>query len=179
MKNTVQIYGLPRSGTNFAEWTLKEYFKDIKYENLYKKCDVEKINIYGAYVAAKHSYPSFEFSDNIIVIYKDLNKWGKSYKKWLRERARGRTDSIEKWSDKDDILEIWENYLNKAKELNIKNCIIISHDELYNNYKNNIKLFSKKFNLKLKEKEIILPKNCLDKGGAKVKLKLGKIYKHG
>ena len=30
MKNTVQIYGLPRSGTNFLEWTLKEYFKNIK-----------------------------------------------------------------------------------------------------------------------------------------------------
>jgi len=163
MKNTVQIYGLPRSGTNFLEWTLKEYFKDIKYENFYEKCDVEKLNIFNKTVAIKHTYPSFKFSDKIIVIYKDFNKWNKSYRKW---------------SNKDGIMEIWENYLNKSKELNSENCIIISHDELYRNYKNSINLFSKKFNLEVNEKEILLPKNRFNKGGSKAKPIIQEIYKY-
>lgn len=163
MKNTIQVYGLPRSGTNFLEWTLMEYFKNFNYKNFYKKCDVKHLNIYNKKVATKHSYPSFEFSDKIIVIYKDYDKWNKSYRKW---------------SNNNGSMEIWKNYLNKSKELNSDNCIIISHDELYNNYKNNIILFSKKFNLVLKDKPIIKPDGYFNKGGAESKPNKNKKYKH-
>lgn len=163
MKNTVQIYGLPRSGTNFLEWTLKEYFKNIKYKDFYGKCDVKQLNIYNKNVAIKHCYPSFKFSDKVIVIYKDYEKWNKSYRNW---------------SHKNGIIEVWENYLKKSKELDSDNCIIISHDELYCNYKNSINLFSKKFNLELNEKEILLPKNRFNKGGSRAKPNSKQIYKH-
>lgn len=169
MKNTIQVYGLPRSGTNFLEWTLKEYFKDVTYENLYKKCDVEELNISNHKVSVKHSYPSFEFSDKVIVIYKEYDKWENSYYKWMR---KGKYPKIE------PSKEIWEKYIEKSKELDSNSCILISHNELYTNYKNSITLFSNKFNLELKNKKIILPKGRFSKSGANAKPNNNTPYKH-
>ena len=169
MKNSVQVYGLPKSGTNFLEWTLMEYFKNFNYNNFYKNCDVKGLNKYNLNIAVKHSYPSFEFSDKIIVIYREYDKWNKSYSNW----SSGVSGTREGGS-----IKLWKNYLNKSRELEGSNCIIISHHELYTNYKDSINLFSKKLNLELNNKKIILPKNHLTKGGGNTKQQSNKIYKH-
>lgn len=94
MKNTIQVFGLPRSGTNFLEWSIIEYFDGIKYVNIYEICDVSGLNIFGNNAAVKHSLPKLKYSDHIVVIYKDFEKWSKSYKKW---------------SNREPKKEIWEN----------------------------------------------------------------------
>ena len=88
MKNDIQVYGLPRSGTNLLEWSIVNYFEGVVYKNKYKVCDVEGLVKYGENIAAKHSYPSFEFSDKVVVIYKEFHKWEKSYKKWAKNSPK-------------------------------------------------------------------------------------------
>ena len=161
MKNDIQVYGLPRSGTNLLEWSLVNYFEDIVYENKYKVCDVEGIFKYGNYIAAKHSYPSFEFSDKVVVIYKEFHKWEKSYKKWAK-------DSPKK--------QVWENYIKKSESLDTNRCIIISHKELNNNFEVTLKKISDKFGFKLKNIELSKPKNYMNRGGAKSNPLENKIY---
>jgi len=163
VKNTIQIFGLPRSGTNFLEWSIIEYFDNIKYENKYKICDVEGLNRYNHIIALKHSFPTLDHSDYIIVIYKDFEKWSKSYKKWSKQEPKK---------------EIWENYLNTANKIDNKRCLIISHEELVYNYEEIIKKISKKFNLSLKDKLIIKPDGYFNRGGSESKPDKNKKYKH-
>lgn len=163
MKNTIQVYGLPRSGTNFLEWSLVQYFENITYKNHYKMCDVEGITQYKKNVAVKHSFPSFEYSDKIIVIYKDFEKWSKSY---------------EKYTGKLPSKIVWENYMNKSKKLDSDNTLIISHSELYSHYEDNLHFIEKKFSLRLKDIEIVKPKNYMNKLGANSKPIPNEIYNH-
>jgi len=163
MKNTIQVFGLPRSGTNFLEWSIVEYFDNIKYENNYKVCDVEGLNKHNKHVALKHSLPTLKYSDYIIVIYKNFERWSKSYKKWSRESPKKK---------------IWENYLESAHKLDSERCLIILHEELFINYEDTIKKISKKFNLALKDKPIIKPDGYFNRGGAESKPDKNKKYKH-
>lgn len=161
MKNDIQVYGLPRSGTNLLEWSLVNNFKDVVYENKYKVCDVEGIFKYGKYIAAKHSYPSFEFSDKVVVIYKEFHKWEKSYKKWSKQTPEK---------------QVWENYIKKSESLDTDKCIIITHKELNNDYQNTLNKISNKFGFKLKDIEITKPINYMDRGGAESEPLKNKIY---
>jgi len=163
MKNTIQVFGLPRSGTNFLEWSIVEYFDSIIYENKYQTCDIEGLNKHNKLIALKHSYPSLDNSDYVIVIYKDFEKWSKSYKKWSKREVKK---------------EIWENYLNITNKIDNKRCLIISHDELVYNYEEIIKKISKKFNLTLKDKSIVKPDGYFNKGGSKSKPDKNRIYNH-
>jgi hypothetical protein len=163
MKNTIQVFGLPRSGTNFLEWSIVEYFDDIIYENKYQICDVEGLNKYDRLIALKHSYPSLDNSNYVIVIYKDFEKWSKSYKKWSKKLPKK---------------EIWEKYLKKSNEIDVKRCLLISHDELFSNYKEILIKISRKFNLQLKNKPIIKPEGYFNKEGAKSQPIKNKKYKH-
>lgn len=152
MKNTIQVYGLPRSGTNFLEWSLVEYFEDLHYENKYEKCDVKGIVNYTKPTALKHCHPNLKHSDFVIVIYKEYDKWVKSYKKWSGKKAEK---------------SVWETYLKKANEIDEKFCMIISHDTLYNKYENTLNDVSNKFNLKMiKDKKILKPTGIMNRGGA-------------
>ena len=163
MKNTIQVFGLPRSGTNFLEWSIIEYFDGIKYVNIYEICDVSGLNIFGNKAAVKHSLPKLKYSDHIVVIYKDFERWSKSYKKWSKREPKK---------------EIWEKYLKKSSEIDVKRCLIISHDELVSNYKETLIKISRKFNLPLKNKPIIKPEGYFNRGGAKSQPIKNKIYNH-
>jgi len=109
------------------------------------------LNDYNKLISLKHSYPSLHNSKYVIVIYKDFEKWSKSYKKWSNKVAKKET---------------WENYLEKSHKIDSEKCLIISHDELFYDYENTIKKISKKFNLKLKDIPIIQPTGYFNKGGA-------------
>ena len=52
VKNGIQVFGLPRSGTNFIKWPLKNNFKNIFYNNLYMDYKNKQISV-------KHYFPSF------------------------------------------------------------------------------------------------------------------------
>ena len=82
MLNTIQVFGLPRSGTNFLEWSIVNYIDNIDYENKYQACDVMGLKKYGKRISLKHSLPTHNHSKYVIVIYKDFEKWSKSYKRY-------------------------------------------------------------------------------------------------
>lgn len=164
----VAIFGLPRSGTNFMEWSLIHNFKDISYFNSMLSIDSKipnevkeflekenKVRYYNAPLTQrdyllKHSIPTLKFSDYAIVIYKDKPLWQAGLK-----RAYGKAESH--WSN-------YEYYLESAKKLPTDKVIVVNHNWAYNNYFELMEQISKKFGLELKE-EIIQPMNRMNKEG--------------
>jgi hypothetical protein len=67
--NSVQVFGLPRSGTNLLEYMIRNYF-NIEYNNLYKICDIQIYNKFKKINALKHSKPFID-NNKIIIIYKE------------------------------------------------------------------------------------------------------------
>jgi|TARA_Y100000310_G_scaffold336657_1_gene421803 hypothetical protein len=148
MKNTVQIYGLPRSGTNFLEWSIINNFYNIVYNAYTETPEIKELP--RPKVAAKHQMPSFKHSDKIIVIYKKWNAYIKSYKRWDKNL-----------SDENIIKGVYDSYLQKAKSLDSSKTIIFEHSWLVENYEQGMKIIEEKFDLKMKDK-IVQPKNRLN-----------------
>ena len=159
VKNTVQVYGLPRSGTNFVEWALINNFYHIQYAN-YDCYDFNPI-IPRKKWAIKHSLePNFYYSDNLIIIFKPIEEYLISYKKWNTNKydenvVKSTYNSYMKY-----VNNLYENYKN--------NVLLINYNDAYNFYEKFITDINYKFKLHIKEK-IIKPENRLDKGGAKVR----------
>lgn len=149
-RNLIQVFGLPRSGTNFMEWTLNNNFKGVNYINLYAKCNTYGLREFGKLCAFKHSYPNLNRSDYALVIYKTYDKWVKSMKK----DKRGSTSK-----------EIYDEYLNFANSLPKDKCILISFEDAYNNYEDLVKRIGELINIEPK-KEITKPVGILTRGGA-------------
>jgi len=150
-KNKIQVYGLPRSGTNFVEWSLKNNFVDLEYNNYYSKPEIKSIP--RTKVAIKHNFPSLDNSEFSIVIYKEWESFSLSYSRWAKKE-------IEK--------SIYDLYLKKAHELDKDKTIIFEHSWLCLNYRSGMEMISEKFGIKLKEK-INQPENVLNKAGANSK----------
>lgn len=151
-RNKIQVYGLPRSGTNFIEWTLNNNFIDISYINLYKTCD-SGIKEHGRDIALKHCLPSLNYSDHAIVIYKSYDQWVESMKRDNRGKS---------------TRKIYDDYLQAAKNLPDDKCIIISHQEACDNYIELVEKIAKLFNVTPKDK-IIQPTHRMNKAGANAK----------
>ena len=147
-KNIVQVYGIPRSGTNFLEWSLVNNFANLEYKNIYTNCSIKKILFNTK--AVKHQYPSFDYSDYVIVIYKKFENLQKSYKRW--------SGSILSQ-------EIYDQYLLKARSLDPERTIIFEHAWLFDNYQEGMSHISNKFNLKLKD-EVKQPLYRMNRAGA-------------
>lgn len=151
--NDVQVFGLPRSGTNFIEWSLKNNFIDVKYSNLYeekKNIDIKMLQKFKD-MAVKHQYPSFKYSNKIIVIYKEWDKWIESYRRW---EYGGHFPKKE-----------YDKYLEISRNLDPAKTIILEHTWAFLNYKEAMLSISNKFGFKPKE-EIVQPTGYMNKGGA-------------
>lgn len=147
-KNIVQVYGIPRSGTNFVEWSLVNNFVNLEYKNIYgKKSEPFNFSI------TKHHYPSLEHSKFAIVIYKEFKASQESYKRWCGKTLNRK---------------IYDEYLSRARALDPRKTIIFEHSWLVDNYQEGLKQISDKFGLKLKDKTT-QPFNRMDKGGASAK----------
>lgn len=159
MENRIQIYGLPRSGTNFFEWCIVNYFDNVAYKNIYQECDVPGLREHKRRVALKHSFPNLDHSEFCIVVYKEYDEWKNSYKK------RGKPSR-----------ETWQKYLDCANALDKSKCFIYEHKYAYNNLENVLKEISEKTGLTLKDVDIVPPKYYLNRGGAVVGQIKGKEY---
>lgn len=156
-KNKIQVYGLPRSGTNFLEWSLVNNFKNLEYKNYYSKPDIKEIP--RTKVAIKHNFPNLHDSQFCIVIYKDWPIFQDSYKKWAKKDLNKKT---------------YDLYISKAKKLDHKRVLIFNHSWLCKNYVLGMKMISKKFEVELNE-VIKQPLNVLDKAGASSKQQKNKF----
>jgi len=123
-RNLVQVFGLPRSGTNFIEWTLNNNFYGINYINLYQKCNTKGLSEYRKHVALKHSYPTLDYSDYAIVIFKEYKNWVDSIKRGSsRGKSRGSAP-----------LKTYDEYLKRAQSLDQGRTLIVQFTQSYNNY---------------------------------------------
>ena len=149
-RNLIQVFGLPRSGTNFMEWTLNNNFTDVNYVNIYTKCDTQGLREFGKICALKHSYPNFNYSNYVLVIYKTYDEWVKSTKK----DGRGSASQ-----------EIYDEYLKIANTLPKDKCLLVSFKDAYNNYESLVNIIGELINVKPKE-IITKPTGRLTRGGA-------------
>jgi hypothetical protein len=78
-RNKIQVYGLPRSGTNFIEWTLRNNFYNVDYNNIAATNEVKGSGPHETLL--KHNYPTLDNSDGVIVIYKEFDEWKRSLKR--------------------------------------------------------------------------------------------------
>ena len=115
--NKVQVFGLPRSGTNFIEWTLQNNF-NITYNNLYDVCNTVGLNEFGQRNALKHNYPILDRCDFAIVIYKTFEQWQKSMAKDKRGLCERST---------------YDKYLEIANNLPKDRVLVISFDDACTN----------------------------------------------
>lgn len=148
--NIVQVFGLPRSGTNLLEYIIIHYF-NIKYENLYQICEIKYKNYFKKEIALKHCKP-FIKDNKIIIIYREL---------YLENIS-----SNNYYHNINNKKQVHEDYLKSIDSFkNNKKCLIIKYEELVKNPKEIINSIEK-FLLK-KSNCYSLPKFRLDKSGGK------------
>lgn len=158
--NKIQVYGLPRSGTNFVEWSLVNNFENLEYKNVYNFCEIQEypkkaLLPYSNKIVEKHNYPKLEICNFAIVIFKKWDLFSDSYYRWAGSRLPK---------------QIYDRFLDKANDLDKSKIIIFEHTWLVENYAEGLRMISDKFSIKLKDK-IAQPKNELDKSGADCKEK--------
>lgn len=163
MEKIIQIFGLQRSGTNFLHWSLHNNFINIKKID-YSISEpniignIEGMAKFGKPQSIKHLYPTLEYSDDIIGIYKDYDDWLESVKK------SGHLLNIEK------APYVYNNWLEEFKNINEDNKLLIHYNEFVENYEKTMILISNKFNLEVKD-EIIFPEYYMNKGGQMTNVK--------
>ena len=150
MKN-INVFGLPRSGTNFLEYMLRYYVE----------CELPEINGNSKYikrdnVAIKHCEPNNELSDIQILIIKSWVNFLPSYIKWDKK-----SDIFIKQAyilAMDDYLKF---YLN-----NQENCVIIFYEDLLNNEEEFLNYLSETFQINF-IKKFKVPKKRMDRNSGK------------
>ena len=144
MHNKIQVFGLPRSGTNFLEWSLMNNFKDFKYFIGNTYTDVEGLFFYKQEIltSIKHTYPNLNNCEFALVIFNDYEDWYQSMFRlgWHRGEEK----------------ETYDKYLKTAESLDPERTIILNHKWCTQNYKECMELISKKTNVELNE-EIKIP----------------------
>lgn len=169
IKNTIQVYGLPRSGTNFIEWSLVKNFRYIRYENIYEQCEIKEVRRWlpkeDATIAVKHQYPSFEHANKVIVIYKEWDVWIDSFNRWAQAHKENTFPK-----------KIYDNYLSVAESLDPERTMILQHSHAVDNFNLVMHTISEKFNL-IARPELRQPTLVLDKGGARCQEIPGKKFK--
>ena len=162
-KNTIQVFGLPRSGTNFIEWSIQQYLQGIFYENKYQPCNVPWLCEYGKNVALKHSFPNLNHSEYAIIIYKNFASWKKNY------NIRCRRNTITQ--------EEFNSYIDISFTLPFDKVITINHEYACMNYQEVIRNISDFFNIPLKSNKIVQPNGYMDRAGAGAQPSKTKIFK--
>lgn len=158
----IQVYGLPRSGTNFIEWTLVNNFTNVAYENRYREPFPglkERLK-----TAWKHSEPEVEEGVKSIIVLRDFDAWVKSMKKDRR-------------SVKTSFEEVYVSFLSAAHMLfdnNPEDVFIVTHESAVENYELLLTKLSSAFGLNLKP-DWRQPKHKMCKGGSNAK-ETGVIY---
>jgi hypothetical protein len=134
----IGVFGLPRSGTNFMEWSLNNNFKDIEVPKRdFKRNDVEPF--IPKAIHTKHCYPNLDGIDGCVVIYKKFDEWVESLNRFKKTM----------WFPYQ--LSSWESYIYKANLLPKDKCLILEHSSVVLNYEETMLNICSKFGCELKE----------------------------
>lgn len=132
--NKIQVFGLPRSGTNWLEWTLRNNFVDADY-NITPEFinDVEGSAPY--WTDLKHCYPTLKHSDYALVIFKEYDEWLESIKRkgWVLNVSQ----------------KTHQKYIDKGIKLGEDKVIVVEHKWAVKNYFQMLSEISDKFGVKL------------------------------
>lgn len=132
------VFGLPRSGTNFIEWTLKNNFTELEVEERnFTYNDV--FPFIPKIIHTKHNHPTLSGLDGCIVIYKPFIQWIESLERFKSKMVLPYT------------LQSWESYLEKSKQLDKDKTMIVEHEWCVKNYDTLLFNISSKFGVKIKE----------------------------
>lgn len=150
--NTLQIYGLPRSGTNFIEWTIKNNYIGIKHEQTNAPIDIHELSVCKnrTITSAKHTLPNLKIAPYALAIYKDFEEWVKSLQK------------VRMITGEEEIA--YQKFMDAARSLDPDKCFILNHKWCVQNYEECLEKMAKFFNIELK-KDIIIPKNRFGMNG--------------
>lgn len=150
--NTLQVYGLPRSGTNFIEWSIKTNFIGVKYGQMNVPIDIPELRVCKnrTITSAKHTLPNLKLAPYALVIHKDFDEWVKSL-----ERNRMITGEEE---------IAYQKFMDAANSLDPTKCLIFNHKWCVKNYEECLKKIAEFFKIELK-KDFITPKNRFGMNG--------------
>jgi hypothetical protein len=151
--NTLQVYGLPRSGTNFIEWSIINNFIGVKYNPMNLPIDIPELRVCKnrTITAAKHTLPNLKAAPFALAIYKDYEEWIKSLEK---NRMITGEEQI-----------AYQKFMDAANSLDPTKCLILNHKWCVENYEECLKKISEFFKIELK-KEIEIPRNHFGMNGA-------------
>lgn len=152
LKNLVQPFGLPKSGTNFLEWSLVHNFKGLDYMNLYTKGNIPQFLKHRKRQSVKHCFPCLDYSDKAIIIVKEFDNWVES----MTGEGWG------KYASK----QIYDTYLQRGYDLPINKRVVLKYEHFNKYYNNALNHIAGRLNLELSY-PIIKPKYKLNKEGAK------------
>ena len=166
LKIMIDIYGLPRTGTNYLEYLVR--YNLCSYERNF----VPKWQTYifdyeiSYYVSKKHSNPNLHDNNNVLIILKKYPNFLKSFHKWHGVGIRKRSEH--------EIFEMYKkaiaDYL-KYYEKNSENTIIILFEKLLHNEKQVLQRISEKFNILFNSDNIITSDNIISKESLPTKKK--------
>lgn len=150
----VRIYGLPRSGTNFLEYLIRNN-TDCIYEYDYKKGD-EYLG-WSSEIAIKHCCPNDDDNlDIYLIIVKNKSSFIESYKKWDKYNYSHRDISNMYEKAIDDYIKFKQDYPSKVE--------IIPYEKLVGNEAKYLKILSYKFGFNINDK-IDIPKKKMSRDG--------------
>ena len=156
--NKIQIYGLPRTGTNYVEFLIKNNL-DNNYKSMHSKVqkpkNVEDSYIKTSFIATKHCKPNIELGENFIIVLKESGNFISSFKKWRR-------------FSENEIIDIYlrgiADYIKFFNKFESK-VIIVFHEDILGNEEKFIDLVSKKFNIDKLSNEIITTDLIMNRSG--------------
>ncbi len=164
--NNIDIYGLPRTGTNYLEYLVRH---NLCY---YERNFVPKWQTYifdyhiSYYVAKKHSNPGLHTNNNVLIILKKYPNFLKSFKKWQGVGIRKRSEY--------EIFEMYKkaiaDYL-KYYEKNSESTIIVLFEKLLHNEKAVLQRISEKFNMSFDADNIVTSDKIVSKESLPTKKK--------
>lgn len=135
-RNKIQVFGLPRSGTNFLEWTLRNNFLGLNYQDINVRYSY-RVEGFPAVGAVKHEFPSLSYSDFAIVIYRDADEWLASLKRF------------DFTSGSQFRREMLDEYLAVARKLPEERVLIYNHNYVVNHYFDVLEEIAGKFSVEL------------------------------
>jgi len=134
----VTIYGLPRTGTNYLEFLMRNNIECL-YENRYLDKN-ESYTVTHTDIALKHCRPKKEYSDYHIFILKKFKNFLPSF---LNRDIRGENDPYDVYN------KAINDYLTFFMD-NIDESIIVYHEDLLENESEFLWYTSTKFGLPIK-----------------------------
>lgn len=157
IKNTIQIYGLPRSGTNYLEYLMLNNLK-VSYERIFVVSQNRKEFNFEKKIALKHLIPKRKYSAYYLIIYKSPKKWLNSFYNYNNKQLL--------YNDPKIAATLYNNYMEAylffLKKYPNRTCLI-NHSLLLGNEKKFFIFLKKKFKIGWKQKHIITPKGYMNK----------------